>query len=68
MFQIRKTKTVSMFPVGFFATGPISTPVLDKNGTFLYFYDAWMGGRKYALDMAGFAFSVRHFVEVSFSI
>ena len=54
-----------MFPVGLFVGGPISSPVLDKNGTFLNFYEAWIGGRKYPVDMAGFAVSVQHFVEVN---
>jgi hypothetical protein len=54
-----------MFPVGLFVGGPISSPVLDKNGTFLNFYDTWIGNRKYPLDMAGFAVSVQHFVEVN---
>jgi hypothetical protein len=47
-----------------FAGGPISSPVLDKHGVFLKFYDTWIGGRKYPVHMAGFAFSVQHFMEV----
>ena len=43
---------------------PVSTPLLDKRGRFIEFYDGWIGYRKFAMDMAGFAFSVKHFVEV----
>jgi hypothetical protein len=57
-----------MFPLGLYNGGPISFPVLNKNGTFLNFYDIWVGGRKYPVDMAGFAVNVRHFVEVNFNI
>ena len=42
----------------------VSTPLLDKHGRFIEFYDGWIGYRKFAMDMAGFAFSVKHFVEV----
>ena len=43
---------------------PVSTPLLDKRGRFIEFYDGWIGYRTFAMDMAGFAFSVKHFVEV----
>ena len=44
---------------------PVSTPLLDKNGQFIDFYDGWKGDRTFAIDMAGFAFSVKHFIEVN---
>ena len=44
---------------------PVSTPLLDKNGQFIDFYDGWKGDRTFAIDMAGFAFSVKHFTEVN---
>ena len=44
---------------------PVSTPLLDKNGQFIDFYDGWKGDRAFAIDMAGFAFSVKHFIEVN---
>jgi hypothetical protein len=56
-----------MFPLGLFAGGPVSFPALNKNGAFINFYDSWIGGRKYPVDMAGFAVSVQHFVEVNFN-
>ena len=63
--KIRKTRKVSAFPVGFVSNRPVSTPLLDKNGQFIDFYDGWKGDRKFAIDMAGFAFSVKHFIEVN---
>lgn len=46
-----------MFPVGLITKTGMSTPILI-NGTFAGFYDGWIGGRKFAIDMAGFAVSV----------
>ena len=63
--QIRKTKTVSAFPVGIVAGQYVSTPVLDKNGKFIKFFDGWNGGRKYIIDMAGFAVGVNHYVKMA---
>ena len=63
--KIRKTRKVSAFPVGFVSNRPVSTPLLDKNGQFIDFYDGWKGDRTFAIDMAGFAFSVKHFIEVN---
>ena len=37
---------------------------MDENGKFVRFFEGWVGGRKYALDMAGFAVSVKKYVEV----
>ncbi|KAJ8986254.1 hypothetical protein NQ317_009962 [Molorchus minor] len=55
--EIRFTKKVSMFPVGLITKAGVSSPIV-KNGVFSGFYDGWIGGRKFALDMAGFAVSV----------
>lgn len=55
--EIRKTKTVSMFPVGLCTKFGLSSPIL-KNGKFAGFYDGWMAGRKFPVDMAGFAVRV----------
>lgn len=46
-----------MFPVGLITRLGVSTPLV-KNGTFAGFYDGWMAGRKFPVDMAGFAVSV----------
>lgn len=58
MFQIRKTKTVSMFPVGLCTKFGLSSPIL-KGGKFAGFYDGWVAGRKFPVDMAGFAVNVK---------
>ncbi|XP_012217021.1 galactosylgalactosylxylosylprotein 3-beta-glucuronosyltransferase P isoform X3 [Linepithema humile] len=56
--EIRKTKTVSMFPVGLCTKFGLSSPIL-KNGKFAGFYDGWVAGRKFPVDMAGFAVNVQ---------
>ncbi len=60
--EIRYTQQVSMFPVGFLSGLFVSTPILDEKGQFKDFYEGWKGGRTFALDMAGFAVNVAHFV------
>lgn len=47
-----------MWPVGLITKFGLSTPIL-KNGSFVGFYDGWIGGRKFAVDMAGFAVGVK---------
>jgi len=59
-----QTKRISAFPVGFLSGLPVSSPVLDKDGKFIRMLDGWIGGRKYPMDMAAFAVSIKHFVEV----
>lgn len=56
--EIRKTRTVSMFPVGLCTKFGLSSPIV-KNGKFAGFYDGWVAGRKFPVDMAGFAVSVK---------
>ena len=58
--EIRATSKVSMFPVGFVGQYGVSTPVLDDNYRVIAFYDSWPGGRKFAVDMAGFAVNVAY--------
>jgi hypothetical protein len=41
-----------MFPVGLVGRYKVSSPIV-KNGTLIGFYDGWIGGRKYPVDMAG---------------
>ncbi|XP_015437761.1 PREDICTED: galactosylgalactosylxylosylprotein 3-beta-glucuronosyltransferase P [Dufourea novaeangliae] len=60
--EIRKTKRVSMFPVGLCTKFGLSSPIL-KNGKFVGFYDGWIAGRKFPVDMAGFAVSVKFLLE-----
>lgn len=35
------------------------------NGTFMGFYDGWVAGRKFPVDMAGFAVSVQFLLQVT---
>uniref|UniRef100_A0A182J5H0 Galactosylgalactosylxylosylprotein 3-beta-glucuronosyltransferase n=1 Tax=Anopheles atroparvus TaxID=41427 RepID=A0A182J5H0_ANOAO len=55
--QLRHVRKVAMFPVGLISKYQVSSPIV-KNGTITGFYDGWLGGRKYPLDMAGFAVSI----------
>lgn len=61
-FQMRYTKKVSMWPVGLVTKLGVSSPIV-KGGNIEGFYDGWIGGRKYPVDMAGFAVSVKFLHE-----
>ncbi|XP_076634607.1 glucuronyltransferase P [Colletes latitarsis] len=60
--EIRRTKRVSMFPVGLCTKFGLSSPII-KNGSFVGFYDGWIAGRKFPVDMAGFAVSVEFLLQ-----
>ncbi|CAB3363340.1 Hypothetical predicted protein [Cloeon dipterum] len=60
--QMRHTKKVSMWPVGLLTKVGLSTPVV-KNGQFHGFYDGWMANRKFPVDMAEFAVSVKFLLQ-----
>lgn len=60
--QMRHTKKVAMWPVGLVTKFGLSTPIV-KNGSLFGFYDGWIGGRKYPVDMAGFAVNVKFFLS-----
>lgn len=60
--QMRFTKKVSMWPVGLVTKFGLSTPIV-RNGTLYGFYDGWIGGRKYPVDMAGFSVNVNFFLS-----
>jgi len=62
--QMRNTQKVSMWPVGLCTRTGLSTPIV-KNGQLVGFYDGWIAGRKFPVDMAGFAVSVKFLLEVS---
>ena len=64
LFQIRTTKRVAMWPVGLCTKFGLSSPVVS-NGSFVGFYDGWVAGRKFPVDMAGFAVSVEFLLMVS---
>lgn len=55
---MRYTKKVSMWPVGLVTKLGISSPIVI-NKTITGFYDGWIVSRKYPVDMAGFAVSVK---------
>lgn len=60
--QMRYTRKIAMFPVGLVTNYGVSSPVV-RNGTIVGFYDGWVGGRKFPVDMAGFAVSVKFFLS-----
>ncbi|XP_023334420.1 galactosylgalactosylxylosylprotein 3-beta-glucuronosyltransferase S [Eurytemora carolleeae] len=57
--EIRQTRVVAVFPVGLVLKFGISSPIV-RQGTVIGFFDAFLGGRKFAMDMAGFSVSVKH--------
>ena len=58
---------MSIFPVGFIAKIPVSTLILSKSGTFIRFFDGWVAGRKFPVDMAGFAVNIEFSLRSSWS-
>nr|XP_033342293.1 galactosylgalactosylxylosylprotein 3-beta-glucuronosyltransferase P [Megalopta genalis] len=60
--EIRRTKRISMFPVGLCTKFGLSSPII-KNGKFVGFYDGWIAGRKFPVDMAGFAVNVKFLLQ-----
>lgn len=44
----------------------MSSPIV-KNGRVTGFYDGWVANRRFPVDMAGFAVSVKMILNVSFS-
>ncbi|XP_065358337.1 galactosylgalactosylxylosylprotein 3-beta-glucuronosyltransferase S isoform X2 [Calliphora vicina] len=60
--EIRDTKYVSMFPVGLIASYGISGPVVRK-GKVVGFLDSWVAGRRWPVDMAGFAVNLAYMSE-----
>ena len=63
--QMRYTKKVSMWPVGLVTSVGLSSPVVNKDGVVVDFYDGWMANRKFPVDMAGFAVSVQLLLDVT---
>ena len=52
-----------MWPVGLVTKVGLSSPVV-KNGVVVDFYDGWIANRKFPVDMAGFAVSIKLLLEV----
>ncbi|EDW57849.1 galactosylgalactosylxylosylprotein 3-beta-glucuronosyltransferase S isoform X2 [Drosophila virilis] len=57
--EIRQTQRVSMFPVGLIAEYAVSVPVV-RDGKVVAFLDSWVAGRRWPVDMAGFAVSLAY--------
>ncbi|XP_043214124.1 DNA-directed RNA polymerase II subunit RPB1-like isoform X1 [Amphibalanus amphitrite] len=60
--ELARTRRASAFPVGLVTQAGLSTPVV-RNGAVVGFYDGWIGGRTFPMDMAGFAVSVQLLLE-----
>ncbi|XP_042230926.1 galactosylgalactosylxylosylprotein 3-beta-glucuronosyltransferase P-like isoform X1 [Homarus americanus] len=60
--EIRETKQVSMFPVGLVTRLGVSSPIVS-GGKIIGFYDGWIAGRKFPVDMAGFAVNVKFYLK-----
>lgn len=61
---MRYTQKVSMWPVGLVTKAGLSSPVV-RNGKFAGFYDGWVAGRKFPVDMAEFAVNVKFLLQVT---
>lgn len=62
--EMRDTQVVSMFPVGLLPTLGLSTPIVSKkSGKIIGFHDPFIGRRKFAVDMAGFAVNLQFFLQ-----
>ncbi|EDW79569.1 uncharacterized protein Dwil_GK20550 [Drosophila willistoni] len=60
--EMRYIQKVGMWPVGLVTSTGVSSPII-RNGKLDGYYDGWIGGRKYPIDMAGFAVSVKFLHE-----
>ncbi|XP_022220364.1 galactosylgalactosylxylosylprotein 3-beta-glucuronosyltransferase P isoform X3 [Drosophila obscura] len=56
--QMRYISKVGMWPVGLVTKTGVSSPII-RNGKLDGYYDGWIGGRKYPVDMAGFAVNIK---------
>lgn len=56
--EIKKTKNISIFPVGNLGPNGIERPII-QNGKILY-WDAGWSNRRFPVDMAGFAFNSKY--------
>ena len=54
-----------MWPVGLVTSLGLSSPVVNKDGVVVDFYDGWIANRKFPVDMAGFAVSVQLLLDVT---
>ena len=63
VFQLRKTRALSLFPVGLVTKTGISSPIV-KNGKIVGFFDGWIANRRFPVDMAGFAVNIKTLKQV----
>ncbi len=54
-----------MFPVGLVTQAQLSAPIIDtSSGKVVDFYDGYLAGRKFPVDMAGFAVNLGYYRRV----
>ena len=63
VLQLRKTRALSLFPVGLVTRTGISSPIV-KNGKIVGFFDGWIANRRFPVDMAGFAVNIKTLKQV----
>ncbi|KAB7505557.1 putative beta-1,4-xylosyltransferase IRX9H, partial [Armadillidium nasatum] len=56
--EMRYIKKVAMWPVGLIDGYSVSSPIIGEDSSVIGFFDAWGRGRKFKVDMAGFAVNV----------
>jgi len=62
--EMRDTEKVSVWPVGLVYTLGISSPVVNlTTGKVIGFHDPYLKRRRFAVDMAGFAVNLMHFLS-----
>ena len=54
-----------MFPVGVLTEYMLGTPIV-RNGRVEGFYDGYVAGRKFPIDMAGFAINIKYLLSRPF--
>lgn len=58
--EMRNTRKVSVWPVGFVGGLLVERPILDSSDKVQSFNSMWQSQRPFPLDMAGFAISMHH--------
>jgi len=61
--EIRRTRRVSMFPVGLLRPNGVKSPLLDDKGKVVGFLGDKEPKRMFPVDMAGFAVGLRFLLE-----
>lgn len=59
--EMRSTKRISVWPVGFVGGLLVERPIVDTSGKIISFNSMWRSERPFPLDMAGFSISSRLF-------